>query len=88
VSLGIFILDDALWEPESDFLFSGVYGVGAVADVTTGLQAEVTADGSWSGSQWVRGTEHDTAGFDCIEAFDDKSDDWTGCHVFNKTGEE
>lgn len=31
---------------QSDFLFSGVYGIGAVADVATSLQAEVTADGS------------------------------------------
>ena len=78
-----------LWlEPESDFLLCVLDGVGAVADVTSDINGEITTDGTWSRSQWVGSTEKDTSGLDSITTLEDDGGDWAGVHVLDETGEE
>lgn len=48
----------------------------------------ITTDGSWSGSQWVGGTEEDTAGLDGILTLPDHGADWARVHVVDETSKE
>jgi len=86
--LAVLVLNDALWEPESNFMFGGLDGIRAVADVASGHKAEVSTDGAWSRGKRVGSTEHDTTSLDSVETFDNESDDWTGSHIPDKTREE
>ena len=71
-----------------DFAVGRFNGVGSVADVTAGLDTEVSADGSRSGSKRVGGTEHRTSLFDDIETFPDHGEDGARGHVLDQCGEE
>lgn len=58
VELRLLVADHiALLKPESDFLFSVLDRVGAVADITTDIDGEVAANGSGGGSKGVGRTE-------------------------------
>lgn len=45
VAVGL-VLVEALFEPQSDLSIGGLHRVGAVADVTSHIQREVTSDGA------------------------------------------
>ena len=51
-----------LLEPESDFLLGVLDTVGTVADVTSDIDGEVAADGTWGRCKGVGGTEESWKG--------------------------
>ena len=77
-----------LLEPELDLGLSGLNSVGAVADVSADINAEVAADGAGLGVEGLGGTEHLSAGLDGVVAFPDHSADGAGAHVLDKASEE
>jgi hypothetical protein len=81
-------LDDALREPKSDFLVSGLNRVGTVADVATDVNAVVSTDGSGGGLAGLRGTEELSALNGGVVTLPDHSEDGRGLHELNETTEE
>lgn len=89
VDLLVFVVVDLVWlEPMSNLTVSRVDGIRSVADVASGLDAEVSADGSWGGREWVGGSEHDTSLLDDVESLPDHRDNWSRAHVLDERWEE
>ena len=75
-------------EPEGDLVVGGLNRVGAVADVSADVNAEVTADSAGIGVERLSGTEHLTAGEDGVGSLPNHAADGSGDHVFNEAFEE
>ena len=81
--------DDLLvLEPETDLVVGGLDGVGTVDDVSTNIDAEITADGAWGGVEGLGGAEHLAAGEDSVVTFPDHGADGAGGGVVDESGEE
>lgn len=72
----------------SNLAVGRVNGIGSVADIASGLDAEVSADGSWGGSEWVGSSEHGTSLLDDVKSLPDHGDDWSRAHVLDEGWEE
>jgi hypothetical protein len=75
-------------EPKSDLGVCGLDSVGTVDNVTSNINAEVTADSSGFGVLGLGGTEHLAASLDGVVTFPDHAADGAGDHVLDKSGEE
>ena len=62
-------------EPKSDFVVGGLNSVGAVDDVSSDINAEVSADGSGGRVEGLGGTEHLAASEDGVVTFPNHSAD-------------
>jgi len=81
-------LDLTLLEPESNFLLGVLDGVGTVADITSDIDGEVTADSTRLGGKRIGGTEEGTAGLDSITTFPDHGADGSAAHILDESREE
>jgi len=77
-----------LLEPEVDLVVGRLDGVGAVADVSADVDAEVTANGAWLRVGWLGCTEHLSASLDGVVSLPNHGANWAGVHVLDKTWEE
>ena len=75
-------------EPKSNFLLSGLNGIGTVDDVSSDIDAEVTSDGSGLRVERLCGTEHLSASLDSVVTLPDHAADGAGSGVLNETSEE
>ncbi|GMS99065.1 hypothetical protein PENTCL1PPCAC_21240, partial [Pristionchus entomophagus] len=84
----VVVVDLVVLEPVSDLAIGGVDRVGSVADVASGLDGIVSADGSGGGGQGVGGSEHSTSLLDDVKSLPDHGDDGSRLHVGDERGEE
>lgn len=81
-------LDFGLSEPQFDFILGIVDGVRSVNDVSSGVDAVVTSDGSGGGVEGVGGTNDLSAGGDDSGSLPDHGDDGAHEHVVDQSLEE
>jgi len=86
--LGVLVLNDSFGEPESDFVLSGLYSVGSMADVAASDETVVTTDGTDGRSQGVGGPKHGTTSLDCVETLDHKGANRSRGHILDESREE
>merc|ERR1719336_3244683 len=75
-------------EPEGDLLVGGLHSVGAVADVMTNLDTEITSDGARGGVSGVGGSQHDTTSLDSVETLPYHRQHGATSHVLDQTSKE
>ena len=84
----VFPVNDILSEPEFDFLLSVLSWVGAVADVSSGNNAEITSDCSGVWGKGVSGTEKHSSGGNNSDSFPAHADNGAWEHIGDKSREE
>jgi len=75
-------------EPKLNFCFGRFDSIRAVANVSTNIDAKITADGTRLRVSWLSGSKHLSACFDSIIAFPNHGTNWTRAHVLDKTSKE
>ena len=79
---------DSLRKPQSNLTFSVLDGVRAMADVSSNINGEVTADSSRSRVGWLGSTQHHTASLDSTLSLPHHAAHRTGEHVLNQSSKE
>lgn len=80
--------DFGVVEPEGDLLVGGLYRIGAVQDVASDLDAQITPDGAGGRFGGVGGAEHDASGADGVEPLPHHGDYGARAHVLDQPWEE
>ena len=75
-------------EPQGNLLLGRFDSVGAVANVTADLDAEVASDGAGLAVSRVGLAQHHTAGLHGVQTLPHHGDDGAAGHVLDKSGEE
>ncbi len=79
---------DTLREPQGNLTLSILDGVRSVADVSSDIDGEITADGTRSGVRRLGSTKHDTSSFDGVLALPNHAANRAGQHVLDQTSEK